>query len=345
VRILWDSGACGLGGGGVTEYERNLINTLRERGHHVDLFVDDNLSRRPQFKLWKPPTEGYIRLRGKIVANNIREFIDIDSYDVQIGNSATMYPMCEKFLPIVYDLNLPSFPDHARNLRWALAGQLKKTSVVCTTTNFIRKEITSRFPETNVEVILGGSKLAPIEPTETPREKPYLVYWGNRLSQVPNKNFAALLKTLPYHHLDLRVSGFRGVPPEELKLIEELGIQDRVIYYDGLNDQELVNLISGATMYVCPSKYEGLGLPAVEALSKGVPVVVTPMGSLPEVTNGSAYIAESYRSKDLLKAIQSVLADPQGTASRVSLGKLWSQEWTWDKTTDKIEKTLQTYFQ
>jgi glycosyltransferase involved in cell wall biosynthesis len=344
VKILWDTGSCGLGGGGVTEYERNLINVLRSRGHQIDLFVDDNLARRPQFKLWKPPTGGYTRLKGKITATNICDFIDVDSYDVQIGNSATMYPMCEKFLPIVHDLNLPSFPDHARNLKWALAGQLTKAPAVCATTNFIKKEIVEQFPDAQVEIILGGSKLASLKPTDPVKERPYIVYWGNRLSQVPNKNFAALLKTLPHHDLDLRVSGFRGVPPEELKLIEQLGLQDRVFYYNSLNDQELVNLIVGSTMYVCPSKYEGLGLPAVEALSQGVPVIVTPMASLPEVTNGCAHVADSYRSKDLLKAINYVLSHGAETKTKIKKGLVWVKEWSWEKTADRVEKTFEDYF-
>ena len=68
------------------------------------------------------------------------------------------------------------------------------------------------------------------------------------------------------------------------KTIDELGLTGKIIFESGLSDEQMRDAYRSATIYICPSRYEGFGLPVVEAMQCGCPVICSDRGSLPEVT-------------------------------------------------------------
>lgn len=89
-----------------------------------------------------------------------------------------------------------------------------------------------------------------------------------------------------------------------------LGIADDVILTGLVTDEELAGLYNAATLVVHPSRYEGFGLPVLEAMHCGTPVITTTASSLPEVAGGAAVLVDPDDALGFAEAIQELLADP-----------------------------------
>ena len=94
-------------------------------------------------------------------------------------------------------------------------------------------------------------------------------------------------------------------------MADGLGIADDVIITGLVSDDELVALYNAATVVVHPSRYEGFGLPVLEAMSCGTPVVTTTSSSLPEVAGGAAQLVDPEDVEGMAAAINAVLEDPE----------------------------------
>jgi glycosyltransferase involved in cell wall biosynthesis len=326
VKILWDSGNVGFGGCGINEWDRNVISELRRQGHDVTLLVDDLLARRPKFKKWEAPEGGYDRVKEKITASNYAEVVNrFGPFDVQIGNQFTMFPVLENIVPVCHDYDIPGRKEYSLGIKMSTHGLSRITQKFACTTPFIQQQIDTVLPNVQTVCLYGGSKFVPIS-VEKP-EKEYIAYWGNRYSK--EKNFLALLNTLPYHDLDMVVCSFSPPKPEELKLVENLGATGRVTFCVGLTDSELNKIVAGASLYVCPSTYEGFGLPVVEAMAVGIPVIVAPCAALPSVGGDAVLMAKSHKTKDLVAGIREVFENYNETRRRVELGLVQVSNWTW----------------
>lgn len=128
------------------------------------------------------------------------------------------------------------------------------------------------------------------------------------------------------------------MPPsdKELQIVRELKIGERVHFHTALSDEELINMICGSEMYVCPSTYEGMGLPVMEAMSLGIPVVVSPCAALPGVVGECGYVAKSHNYKALAESINVCLEQKEQTTANVNKGLENSRKWGWGATVDKL---------
>lgn len=131
---------------------------------------------------------------------------------------------------------------------------------------------------------------------------------------------------------------------ESARTIEDLGLEDAVTFVSGVPDERIVELYSEAEVAVVPSLYEGFSLPAIEAMSCGIPLVATTGGAVPEVVgpdNETAFLVPPGDSQALAAKLAHVLDHPQ-IAKRV--GKAGRQRvidhWSWRHT---AEKTVEQY--
>ncbi len=105
------------------------------------------------------------------------------------------------------------------------------------------------------------------------------------------------------------------------KLVQRLGIADKVRFVNGISTQQMVRYYAEAAIAVIPSVYEGFGLPAGEAMACGVPVVSTDGGALPEVVGDAGVIVPAKSVEALEEAIDSLLKDPLARAELGARGK------------------------
>ena len=132
--------------------------------------------------------------------------------------------------------------------------------------------------------------------------------------------YARLLERYPELELLLVSKPKPGGKTE--KLVNRLGIADRVRFVNGISTEDMVRYYAEATIAVVPSVYEGFGLPAGEAMACGVPVVSTDGGALPEVVGDAGVIVPARSVDGLGDAIHGLLQDPR---RRDELGKMGRQ--------------------
>lgn len=165
----------------------------------------------------------------------------------------------------------------------------------------------------------------------------WLLYVG---SELPRKNLALLLQALaqvrrtqPDLHL-LKVGGAGGSAfrATTLRLIAQLGLGDRVHFYENVPDADLPLFYSAADLYVCPSHLEGFGLPLLEALACGLPAVATTAGSLPELGGAAVLFVPPDDRHALTRALARLLADADLRARLRTDGLRQAARFSWPQT-------------
>jgi len=123
-----------------------------------------------------------------------------------------------------------------------------------------------------------------------------------------------------------------------IRRVEELGLQSHVIFPGYVSSDELPTFYSAADLFVFPSLYEGFGLPPLEAMACGAPVVVSNSSSLPEVVGDSGVFVNPYSVDALADGIRRVLADPSLRANLRERGLRRASLLTWENTARQTAK-------
>jgi glycosyltransferase involved in cell wall biosynthesis len=199
-------------------------------------------------------------------------------------------------------------------------------------------ETSMRIPVGRVTVVPNGSSVgtAPenpgtiLAPLSIDTGRRMVLSTGNRLA---HKNFDGLLRaiaTIPRSDRPLVVvTGGAAVDPL-IALRRELGLDDDVVLPGWVTADQLEALYAAADLYVCPSLAEGFGLPVVDALRRGVPVVANDIPVLREVGGECAAYADATDPAAFGDAVSAALSAPAGPEDR-SAAQAWAASFTWEK--------------
>jgi glycosyltransferase involved in cell wall biosynthesis len=153
----------------------------------------------------------------------------------------------------------------------------------------------------------------------------------------PRKNLPRLISAFAGSRAaqttSLVVAGKRGWMAEEaFERAGQLGIGEKVLFVGYVEDRDLAAVYSQARAFVYPSLYEGFGLPALEAMACGVPVIASNTSSLPEVAGNAALLVDPEDTEDLAAAIDRVVLD-EAFARELSVASLGrASEFSWEAT-------------
>ena len=153
---------------------------------------------------------------------------------------------------------------------------------------------------------------------------PYLLYVG---SLYPHKNLEFLIKTLD-GRIPLKIISSRSVFQDNLKSWVNTHHYPHVSFMGYVSDAELKNLIKQATALVMPSLSEGFGLPGLEAMALGTPVLSSTAGSLPEIYGDSALFFDPHNPHSFLKQL-ALLTHKR--SSLIKAGLKQAQKYSWVK--------------
>jgi glycosyltransferase involved in cell wall biosynthesis len=232
----------------------------------------------------------------------------------------------------VHDLTWWRYPDVAsrmgRHYYRPLAQAAIRRSHVVTGTEAVSLEVQEFFglEQDQVTVVpLGTAMAAPSEDQRPARDRPYLLAVG---TVEQRKNLPALVDAY-------QRSGVSAT--HDLVLVGRLGWGDHpdgVEIRSGLDDQALAAMYVSATAVVVPSLYEGFGLPVVEAMQLGVPVVCSDTPVLREVSGGFAHYVDPRSSESLVEGLRAAIrmvAHPDAAT--------WSrQKWSWDRSSAALSR-------
>lgn len=181
-------------------------------------------------------------------------------------------------------------------------------------------------------------------------DRPYVLYHGNKR---PHKNVVGLLQSfrqlkrrsaLPHR---LVITGQENPKEHEFdfsalrRVVGELGIEGEVHFTGLVSEENLPHIYSGAALLAIPSYYEGFGLPALEAMACGTPIVVSNRGALPEVVAEAGLLVDPYDTEALSHAIQLVLEDESLRLQLSSKALERAKTFSWQKTAEQTLRILE----
>lgn len=139
-------------------------------------------------------------------------------------------------------------------------------------------------------------------------------------------------------HLPQRRSRLFPDPRQE---VEALGLQDAVTFIGWVAEADKPLLYAGASLFVYPSLYEGFGLPPLEAMASGTPVVTSDVASLPEVVGDAAVLVDPQDEQALAEAMVRVLSDAALQAELRQKGQARAREFTWERVAREVLRVYQ----
>jgi glycosyltransferase involved in cell wall biosynthesis len=176
--------------------------------------------------------------------------------------------------------------------------------------------------------------------------QPYLLFVGN---PKPHKNLdnviQAYAKAREIHSFEAPLVCIGGRPEADLKVRQratQLGVAEQVKLLGHVAQEALPAIYQGATLVLHPALYEGFGLPVVEAMASGVPVITSNTSALKEIGEGFAHLVNPLDVEEMARAIAQLMADPELRESLAELGRQRARDFTWERT---ARRTLEIYRQ
>jgi glycosyltransferase involved in cell wall biosynthesis len=238
-----------------------------------------------------------------------------------------------KLVSTIHDLAFLKFPEmflpaHRQRLEFFTRQAVKRSDRLIAVSECTKRDLQELLGAVCVDVVHHGVDHEVFRPggLVTRREKPYILSVG---ALQPRKNFLALIRA--YRQLrrpvELLIAGQRGWMWEEIE--RETG--NGVVLLGHVNDEELPALYRGAAVVAMPSLYEGFGLPLLEALACGAPVVASNASCFPEVCGDAAILCGP---NDWTDALAQALDHPP--SQERSLKR--AAEFTWERTAAKTRE-------
>ena len=265
---------------------------------------------------------------------------------------APLYTKC-RYIVMCHDLIPLRFPRATSPLtnyfRYIVPQVLQQAEHIICNSEATAKDIVNFYgtAASKITPILLGYDTANFYPRTSPSAiaQPYFLYLGR---QDPYKNLSGLINAfaaIPNQDYHLAIAGSTDprYTPQLQQQAQELGIEDRVIWLDYLDYQQLPVVISNAIALVFPTLWEGFGLPALEAMACGTPVITSNLASLPEITGDAAILIDPYNIFSITSAMIEIGADLEMRSQLSQLSIQQARKFSWDKTGAATKEVLAQY--
>lgn len=306
-----------------------------------------------------------------VIYRIIWSFINIP-YSIFFGNDSDVTVFFNYVIPpgakgkkvvFVHDMAYKVHPETVRRktrnlLNLALKKSCKRADKIITISEFSKKEIVKylNIPEDKISVMFCGVDRSIYNPNYS-KEKvkeiiqkykigsEYILYLG---TLEPRKNIVRLIHAysqLKKENVDtpkLVLAGRKGwMYKEVFETVKNLDLEGAVIFTGYINENDAPKLIKGAKMLVFPSLYEGFGMPPLEAMACGTPVLVSNAASLPEVVGDAGLQVDPFSIDDIKNGIKLLLEDEIKRSELSLKGIERAKLFTWDKSVEIVQKVFE----
>ena len=341
IRVLFDAHQLGRHQTGNETYVRELLRRLPDEPDlEIVAAVEGALELResplPRLRLRRVPRNGLGRL-GAMAILARQERVDL-VHSVYFLPPATGRPT----VVTIHDISFERFPEFfsrqrlVRN-RILIRASARAASCVITGSQASRREIVERYGVAEERIVAIPYGVAPMfRPAGD-----WAPFHGDRPLRIlavgtlePRKNLTGLFDALRLVSSDvplsLRVVGPDGYQADQIRERLPSAIEAEVLGWT--SEAELADEYRAADVFVYPSIYEGFGLPLLEAMAAGTPVVASTGGSIPEVAGDAALLVDPHDIGGLANAIRRVASDSSLASQLRSLGLKRASAFTWEKT-------------
>jgi alpha-1,3-rhamnosyl/mannosyltransferase len=278
------------------------------------------------------------------------------------GPNYFLPPFVEGGVITVHDLSVFHFPEthpteRLRHFERDFASSLSRAAHIITDSQTVRHELMA-FADVQADRITA----IPLGVSPSFRQRalpdlngvlePYELTAGAYILCVstiePRKKIAELLHAWRHvpqairQRIPLVIIGGGGWLSEDIKAELERDMKEGWVRYLGyVPEADLPGLYAGAALFVYPSSYEGFGLPPIEAMASGVPVIVSNRSCLPEVTQGAAMVIDPDSIADFATALEQGLTDTPWRGQAISAGLKVAKNYTWERCATQTREIYQ----
>jgi glycosyltransferase involved in cell wall biosynthesis len=250
------------------------------------------------------------------------------------------------FVLTVYDMIHELFPqfflDDVQNIPENKYLLMEKATKIIAVSENTKRDIIRLCPEidsSKIEVIYHGCSIKVDLKVKVYLPSKYILFVGARENY---KNFFFLansIKEMLFADSDLFLvcAGGGDFSEEENVFIEDLGLKKRIVQRN-FKEEELSSYYKNAICFVFPSMYEGFGIPVLESMACGCPIVLTNSSSFPEVAGEAGIYFENNNQEDLREKIEKVMTDNVFRTEQVQKGLIQAQKFTWEDAAEKCYK-------
>ena len=254
-----------------------------------------------------------------------------------------------KFVVTLHDAKPILFPQTSNNRNWKQGLKhiiaphpLQKIDHVVTVSECSRRDLMGQLGITDdrITVIYQGVDLGKFTPSVQPQVEPFgfIPYVLCVAGTDPTKNVKNLMEAfsmLPLeirsqHHLVLVGDVNRSNVLQQLA--KELGLSEQIVLTGLVPESQLIALYQQASLFVFPSLYEGFGLPVLEAMACGCPVITSNTSSLPEVVGKAGILVNPTSTMELMEAMAQVLTNTTLAQTLRQTGRAQAEKFSWEKT-------------
>jgi len=350
---------------GIGTYVRNLVRHLARLDHETTYFV---FCDRTDAGTLRDLAANFVPVIDESPGYGFMEHISIPLKLKRLGAALLHSPhyvvplLCPtRTVVTIHDCIHLLFPQYLPNrgalhyARFMMGYAIRHSSVVLTVSEASRADILRFYPEADAErVQVVPNAIDPLlleEPSEEEIERVreryqirgrFVLYAGNIK---PHKNLDrliaaySLLKRRGHDDVKLLIIGdevnrygsFR-------RAVENAGIRQDVRFFGFVPDRTLAALYRLASVFAFPSLYEGFGLPPLEAMACGAPVVTSRLSALPEVVGDAAVLVDPYSVEDIALGMAKVLEDEALRTELVTRGRARARSFSWERSVKAIHE-------
>lgn len=338
---------------GIARYVFHLLKGLETRGLKHTIFMLVNRASPLERMEWPDHMKlvevgaDWISLREQWEIPKVLRQLKADLFHAPSFVTPFVVPC--RMIMTIHDLNhmvLPHFytPFHQFYYRVIVRESIRRSQYVLTVSQFSKKEIvrTLGVPEDKIFVTYNGVS-DHYRPITDPDELAYvrdLYGLAPRFilcvsNNKPHKNVQQLVRAFCYANLDIPLVLACPVDHNLIRIAENHGKKHLVYFSKFIEEEHLPAVYASTELFVYPSTYEGFGLPPLEALACGTPVVVARSSSLPEVVGDNAIFTNPYDFKAIASALELGIRDLDVRSRLIERGIPHARRFSWAAMTDQ----------
>ena len=373
MKIAIDARFLGPEGAGIGKYTEKLLEKLQEVDKENVYFI---LLKKSNFDLFKPKNRNFKKILVNAGWYSLKEQLLIPFVLRKLKPNLVHFTHYNvplfwfgKFLVTIYDITKSEFGKEASNVKNPILYLIKQTAYsliirravsgalkIIAGSNSTKNKLIKRFKvdEKKITTIYAGADELYFKSEENKRspnnnggilrkyniKKPFVLYVGNAF---PYKNLDNLLQVLTL--IDRKISlsyvgGRSGFVYRLVKKAKDFGIDDRLIVTGFVPNEDLAVLYKLASCFVFPSRSEGFGLPGIEAMASGCPVVCSNIPVFKEVYGEAALYFNPEKPKDIAEKIELIMKNSELRMGLIKKGLEQVKKYSWRKL---AKETLKVY--